>query len=558
MTVRSADSHGIPPLLPKYATPDAHRAESALPLLGTVLTPVHREARFSVAARRVGRLPSPAVTNRPDVLVVGGGTAGAVVAGRLVEAGIGVTIMDAGPDYGPWRAGGWPEELLDARRPPELHNWGYAGPGADGHRLAFDRARVIGGCSSHNGCAQSWGWRGDYDRWGSMGCAGWSANEVLPSFHRATERMRVRRYETEEIQPFQAAFIDAAAGAGVSRTDDLDDLDGGAGVAVEPVNAVDGVRWNTSFAYLDPVRERRELTVVGDALVDRVLFDGTRAVGVGAITADGREEFHADLVVLSSGAYGTPEVLLRSGIGPARELRALDIDVVADVPGVGRGLQDQPAIELAFHAGGELADALDEFAAVRWLPEEQAIAKLATPQSDGPFDLHVYPWAEPDPSSRWRCVLPVALLTPASRGAVRLRSSDPTVRAEIDHRYLSDDAGHDLARVAWGLRWIADLAGGRLAAWLGTAIDRVPDLSDDAATEAWIRSSHGHYWHPGGTCRMDREGDPHAVVDRAGRVAGVSGLRVADASIFPSIPRATPALPTVVIGERMADMLIEE
>ena len=498
------------------------------------------------------------MANRPDVLVVGGGTAGAVVAGRLVEAGIGVTVLDAGPDYGPWRAGGWPEELLDARRPPELHDWGYAGPGAEGQRLAFDRARVIGGCSSHNGCAQSWGWRGDYDRWGSMGCPGWSANEVLPSFHRATKRMRVRRYETEEIQPFQAAFIDAAVSAGLSRTDDLDDLDGGAGVAVEPVNAVDGVRWNTSFAYLDPVRGRRELTVVGDALVDRVLFDGTRAVGVGAITADGRKDFHADLVVLSSGAYGTPEVLLRSGIGPARELRALDIDVVADAPGVGRGLHDQPAIELAFHAGGELADALDDFAVVGWLPEEQAIAKLATPQSDGPFDLHVYPWVEPDSASRWRCVLPVALLTPASRGAVRLRTSDPTIRAEIDHRYLSDDAGHDLTRMAWGLRWISDLGGGRLAAWLGTAIDPLPDLSDDIATEAWIRSRHGHYWHPGGTCRMGGEGDPHTVVDGAGRVAGVSGLRVADASIFPSIPRATPALPTVVIGERMADILIEE
>ena len=155
-------------------------------------------------------------------------------------------------------------------------------------------------------------------------------------------------------------------------------------------------------------------------------------------------------------------------------------------------------------------------------------------------------------------MLPGALLTPTSRGTVRLRTSDPTVRAEIDHRYLSDDAGHDLTRLAWGLRWISDLAGGPLAAWLGTAIDPLPDLSDDVATDAWIRSTHGHYWHPGGTCRMGGEADPHAVVDESGRVAGVSGLRVADASIFPSIPRATPALPTVVIGERIADMLIEE
>lgn len=498
------------------------------------------------------------MTERPDVLVVGGGTAGAVVAGRLVEAGIRVTVLDAGPDYGPWHAGRWPDELLDARRPPELHDWGYGGPGADGHRLAFDRARVMGGCSAHNGCAQSWGWRGDYDRWASMGGAGWSAEELLPVFRRATERMRIRRYDTTEIQPFQAAFIDAATSAGLPRTDDLDDIDGGVGVAVEPVNAVDGVRWNTSFAYLDPVRGRPELTVVGEALVDRILFDGTRAVGAGALMAGGREDFHADLVVLSSGAYGTPEVLLRSGIGPARELGALGIDVVADVPGVGRDLHDQPALQLAFHASPELVHSLDEFAAVRWLPEEQAIAKLATPQTDGPYDLHVYPWVEPDPSSRWRCVLPVALLTPRSRGAVRLRSRDPTVRAQIDHRYLSDVGGHDVACIAWGIRWISDLVRGDLARTLGDAIDPPPDLADDGALRAWIRSTHGHYWHPGGTCRMGPVDHPLSVVDRAGRVAGVAGLRVADASIFPSIPRATPALPTVVIGERMASLLIEE
>lgn len=487
---------------------------------------------------------------------MGGGTAGAVVAGRLVEAGIRVTVLDAGPDYGPRRAAGWPEELLDARRLPELHDWGYTGPGAAGHGLAFDRARVVGGCSAHNGCAQSWGWRGDYDRWASMDCAGWSAEDLAPLFRRATERMRVRRYDEGEIQPFQAAFLHAVTSGGVARTDDLDDLDGGAGVAVEPVNVVDGVRWNASFAYLDPVRGRPELTVVGDALVDRVLFDGTRAVGVGAVTPDGREDFRADLVVLSGGAYGTPEVLLRSGVGPADELRALGLDVVADVPGVGRTLHDQPALELAFHAGAELIHALDEFAAERWLPEEQAIAKLETPRADGPYDLHAYPWVEPDPSSRWRCVVPVALLTPASRGAVRLRAIDPTVRAEIDHRYLSDVDGQDLERLAWGLRWLSELVRGGLATWLGGAINPPPDLDDDAALNAWIRSTHGHYWHPAGTCRMGPENDPRAVVDRSGRVRGVAGLRVADASIFPSIPRATPALPTVVIGERMADVLI--
>ncbi len=203
-------------------------------------------------------------TGATDAIVVGGGTAGAVVAARLVEAGLRVAVVEAGPDYGSYRSGGWPEELLDARALPETHDWGYRGQGAGGQQLAFERARVIGGCSAHNGCALFAGWRGDYDAWAS-GCPGWSCEELRPRFARSVERLRVRRFSLEEIQPFQRGFLGAAVSAGIPWTDDVDDLDGGVGCGSEPMNVVDGVRWNTAFAYLDPVRDRRELTIVRHA-----------------------------------------------------------------------------------------------------------------------------------------------------------------------------------------------------------------------------------------------------------------------------------------------------
>src|SRR5215475_5119878 len=164
-------------------------------------------------------------TGVSDVIVVGGGTAGAVVAGRLVEAGLRVAVVEAGPDYGSYRVGGWPAELLDARALPETHDWGYRGQGAGGQQLAFERAQVIGGCSAHNGCVQLPGWRGDYDAWAASGCAGWSAAELRPLFARAIERLRVRHFSPEEIQPFQRGFLEASVAADIARTEDLDDLD---------------------------------------------------------------------------------------------------------------------------------------------------------------------------------------------------------------------------------------------------------------------------------------------------------------------------------------------
>jgi choline dehydrogenase len=494
-----------------------------------------------------------------DAIVVGGGTAGSVVAGRLVEAGLRVTVLEAGPDYGTVDSGRWPDELrrVSATIPVD-HDWGYSGRGAGGQELIFDRARVIGGCSAHNGCALSVGWGGDYDRWAQSGSPGWSAEELGPAFARATERMRVQRFGRDEVQPFQSAFLDWAVAAGIPETDDLGDLQGRVGCGIEPMNVVNGIRWNAAFGYLDPVRDRDELEMIADALVDRVLLQGDRAVGVRAVVAGEVREFRAELVVLSGGAYGSPEILLRSGLGAPDELRQAGVQASIDLPGVGGNLHDQPALQLEFAGTQRLAEDLEAFADDhRWLPEEQTMAKLASPESDGPYDLHVYPWVERDEvlPSGWRCVIPVALLTPRSRGRVRLRSADPERRAELDHSYLTETA--DVRALLPGVRRALDCARSEpLAPYLGEPLRVPPEPGDDAALGEWIRSMHGHYWHPAGTCRMGPGDDPGSVVDGGGRVHGVEGLRVADASIFPDIPRSTPALPTVVVGERIADAIL--
>jgi choline dehydrogenase len=490
-----------------------------------------------------------------DAIVVGAGTAGSVVAGRLAEAGMRVTVLEAGPDYGSPDSGRWPEDLLRVSASlPAGHDWGYAGRGAGGQDLVFERARVVGGCSAHNGCGLSVGWRGDYDSWAAAGITGWSGDELNPLFARAAERMRVKRFGAGQIQPFLRAYLDTAVAAGIPETDDLGDLDGEVGCGAELMNVVDGIRWNAAFGYLDPVRDRAELTVAGGALVDRLLIEADRAIGVRAIIAGDVRDYHADLVVLSAGAYGSPEVLLRSGIGPADQLRRSGVEARIDLQGVGENLHDQPAIELKFNGTRRLVEEATAFAStLGWLPEEQVMVKLASSICAGPYDLHVYPWIERDTAlaSGWLCVLAVALLTPASRGWLRLQSGDPQVRAEIDHRFLSEES--DTRALLSGLRWAIDAARREpLDAFLGAALQWPPDATDDASLINWIRARHAHYWHPAGTCRMGPDNDPGAVVDSDGRVRGVHGLHIADASIFPQIPRSTPTLPVVVAGERIA------
>jgi choline dehydrogenase len=483
----------------------------------------------------------------PDVVVIGGGTAGCVVAGRLAErADRQVLLIEAGPDYGSRTSGRWPADLLDASSLPSSHDWGYRGAGASGRDLAFDRARVMGGCSTHNGCTQSWGWSGDYDRWAAAGLVGWSATDLRAHFFSASERMRVRRHDDGDVQPFHRAFVDACQADGIPRSADLDSLDGGVGVDVSPINIVNGARWNASFAYVDPVREHGHLEIWPNTTVLRVIVDSGYVTGVEVIRDGLVTVVTCDQVVLCAGAYGTPEILMRSGIGRLEDLASLGAGAQVELPGVGGNLHDHPAVTLEFDASADLVEQLDDFRSEHgWLPEEQALAKVASGSSEGPFDLHIYPWVEPrtDSPTGWAAVVPVALLTPASRGRLRVRPDGGVVP---DHAYLA--AASDRAAIAAGLATAQRLcAGDRLAPLLGTR--RNPGLPDEGI-DSWMIRTHSHYWHPAGTAAM---GAPEhgGVCDADGRVHGVVGLRVADASVFPEVPRATPALPVVVVGERI-------
>jgi choline dehydrogenase len=507
------------------------------------------------------------VPREVDTVVIGGGTAGAVVAGLLAgQSDERVLVLEAGPDYGPFGDSCWPEDLVDARALGYTHDWNYASGDTYPNRVVnFQRARVIGGCSSHNGCAAIWGSRVDYDGWAATGLAGWSSADLLPLFTSAAERLRVRRYAQQEVTPFQQACLDAAQGAGIPLTDDLNDFDQDEGMATSPVNIVDGTRWNAAFAYLDPVRQRPNLVIADRSTGDRLDIEDGVATCIRYIGPDGPAEVTAARFVVAGGTYGSPAILLRSGIGDPDELREIGIQPTIPLPGVGRNLHDHPSVRLIFRGTPRLEAAMSAFAERQWMPEEQTIAKIRSelyPPSAGGFDLHLYPVGGPDSESQtgWHWSFPVACMTPRSRGAVTLRSPDPEREPRIEHHYLSDPEGHDRAVLREGLRMARMLAAQpQLRELLGAELNPGPSIQDDEAIEWWIDGAIEHYYHPVGTCAMGRVDHPLAVTDAKGRVHGLENVFVTDCycSIMPVIPRANTNLPAFVVGERIAGWLLD-
>lgn len=504
-------------------------------------------------------MTSRALPAHADTVVVGGGTAGAAVAGLLAERGDqSVLLLEAGPDYGPRAGGAWPSELLDARALPISHDWGYDSADTWPHRrLPFERARVLGGCSSHNGCAEIWGSRRDYDGWAALGNPGWTTDEILPLFEAGARRLRVRRYATAEVTPFQLACLQAAPGAGLPVVTDLNDLDQDVGIGLNPVNILDGIRWNAAFAYLDPVRARTGLSICGEVLVDRLLIRGGRVDGIAVLRDGAPRAVRCGRVVLCGGAYGTPSILLRSGVGDPTALRRLRVPTVLALPGVGRNLHDHPVVGLIFAGTPQLEQRMRAFAARRWMPEEQTIAKARSPRCRAGFDLHLFPTGGPTPEGDgWRWLFPIACMTPRSRGALHLRSTDPTAAPRIDHGYLTDPDDEDLAVLLDGLELGRALARQpSLAALLGDELLPGPACVERTAAAPLIRRFCQHYYHPVGTCRMGPAGDRGAVADARGRVHGLDNAWVADASLIPVIPRANTNMPVLAVAQRVAGWL---
>ena len=482
-----------------------------------------------------------------DIVVIGGGSSGAVIAAHCVEAGHRVILVEAGPDYGSYEGGRWPADLLDAHTIATSHDWNYgSGPVAGRSPWKFERARVMGGCSAHNGAIAAVGHAADYDAWN---LPGWRTDELRPLFATALTKMRVRTYTSEETGPFHARCLEAAKACGWRMAEDLDDLDANDSFGLESVNIVNRVRWNTAFAYLDPVRGNKNLTIIDNTLVDRVSESPTGATVVG--WREGKRILvTAEQVVLAAGVYGSPAILQRSGIGDPNRLRAVGVTPVLDLPGVGANLHDHPMVHADRTIGPALREWLDEAAARGQLPEEQTLGKaLSSKATDGIFDLHLFPVCASTQTilTGGHALIEVACVTPKSRGRIDITSSDPAAHPVIDHRYLSDEEGHDMAVLRDGLVMAEALF--NAPAFAGVLGDRVTDTSDDAS----IRRHVAHYYHPVGTCKMGT--GPGAVCDAKGKVHGMQRLTVGDVSLMPQIPRANTNIPAVVIGEKIAAFL---
>ena len=493
-----------------------------------------------------------------DVVVVGGGAAGCVVAARLAEDGTRrVLLLEAGPDHRALM----PADVRDGWRPTTRHDWGYvAEPDAAGVARPLPRGKLLGGCSSTNATFALRGHPADYDAWAQAGNDGWSFDEVLPFFTRLENDadfgqaachgdggpLPIRRYRDDELTDVAQAGLTALEQAGCTWVPDAN-APGAVGVFALPANTVHGERISTALAYLPSGRPRPNLAVRCDAEVSSLLIERDRAAGVRLASG---EQIRAGRVIVCAGAYGGPALLMRSGIGPAGHLRELGIPVVADLPGVGANLADHPAVSIDFGYGRE----------VRPGPAFQVAATLRSEGAgaDGPPDLQCIvggPFPDGGPSVFF---LGVALLKPQSRGAVRLRSADPSAAPRIDLGYFREPA--DLDRLAAGLARIRESAVAAVIAELSCGAELAPgrDIAngDRDGLREWIRRQTWTYHHPVGTCAMGPAPDCGSVVDTAGAVHGIEGLSVADASVMPDIPSANTHIPTVMIAERIAALQV--
>ena len=497
-----------------------------------------------------------------DVLVVGGGTSGAALAGILArDTQKTIVLLEAGPDFGPLDGGRWPADLLDARSFALSLDWGYDGINhpAQPDRCAFPRARVIGGCGAHNGCVAVAGHRLDYDGWAAAGNPGWDWASVEPAFERAKKALRVRVPDESELNPFQASFLESTVAAGFPRVDNLDVPDLVNGVAPAPFNIYNGTRWSSALGYLDPVRGNANLTIIGNALVDRVIIDGQQAVAVEAVIDGEQQRIEAGTIVLSGGAYGSPAILLRSGVGDPAQLRDLGINVAHELPGVGRMLTDHPISSVSIQPSDTLVNEMNAFKEEHWLPDEQVVLLAASRHArQNAFDLHFPAYSSQDPKTgEWRFQISVGQFDTASyTGSLTLTSLDPAAPPTLDHGYLTDAAGRDRDTLVHGLEIALDIVG-RMSDAGYVASVLAPDTTKRSHEDLvrHLEMSIRTCYHPGCSCRMGQAGDQTSVVDARGAVHGLSGLSVCDASIFPILPRANNNLPAAMLAEMLAPVI---
>jgi choline dehydrogenase len=519
-----------------------------------------------------------------DYVIVGAGSAGCVLANRLsADPAVSVALIEAGGR----------DKKQEIQIPAAFsklfktpYDWNFTTTPqkhATDREMFWPRGKMLGGSSSMNAMMWVRGHQADYDGWG---IDGWSYADVLPYFHKMERRIGSNydnTYGTEgplyiedlrDPNPLTKAFLDACGEAKHKPLHEMNEPDN-TGYAQVPVTQHRGRRWSAADAYLHPVSKRPNLTVISNALVEKVVTtsteDGPRATGVSYRLADGTTAVASANreVILAAGAIGSPHLLLLSGIGDPDQLSAAGVDLVARSLEVGRNLQDHLAAGWIVHTPTPvtLIDAEKISQVVKYLITRkgmlssnvaEAVAMVHTePGLDGP-DIELLFAAVPfldhgftEPPGHGFTVASI-LLQPRSTGTITLTSADPTVAPEIDPAYLTDD--DDLRRLIAGLKIAQEiLRSPAIAAHVGAPMRPEQEPTDDAGFEAAIRQYAETLYHPVGTCRMGD--DDASVVDADLRVRGVAGLRVADASVMPRIIRGHTNAPAIMIGEKAADLI---
>ena len=503
-----------------------------------------------------------------DVIVVGGGSAGSVVAARMAEdPDTTVLLLEAGTDY-PDLAN-LPEDIQNghtrtAEDERSEHNWALRGTITEEQgEIHVAQGKVIGGGGSINGQVFLRGIPQDFDDWASWGNEEWSYTKVLPYFRKAETDLDIKddfhgtdgplpisRKVGETWPVIQSAFHTACLQNGFDTTDDMNGVEP-TGVGVVPMNNQKGVRMSTAITHLAPMRHHLNLTIRGNVFARKILIENRQVTGVEVESGGEVFTVESNKVVLSAGALKSPHILMLSGIGPKDQLDEYGIDVLQDTPGIGANLRNHPISPISFRVkeGIKLQpDASGVRIALRYTAkgsDDSNDMMMTTSSLFSPFTGEMLP----DRIGRISCVIEL----PAGAGFVRLNSADPAVQPKFDYRYFSHP--EDMRRMRDGIRLAVkmletdaykDVSDGRVTPTEGI-------LTDDDALDLWIRQTVGSARHVSGTCKIGPDSDPMAVVDQQCRVKGLQGLWIADSSVMPQVPRANANATAIMIGERVAE-----